>query len=438
MDNSEFIENTASSELTGLRGVETPLESGQLASDVYRLKTAGKWVMVKRPKAALRNHPVYLAAFEKEYEIGASVDHPNIVTYLSKGRDERGVYIVTNYVDGSTLTDFVAQHPDYYKHGRRLEELLRQVTSAVACLHEKQILHLDLKPDNVMITTIGHQPKIIDLGMSYSDCYPLTTGMTRFYAAPEQLSGGRVDTRTDVYAIGLLALYAYTGTTSSDALTQVPRQYRRIIAKCLAEDPDNRYADAAALGDAIAAVGRQRTWTRAALVAALTLIAGIIVGGAIINWMRPRQVVTRETVKESVIYRDTTTAQPATKAQEQPSTPIKTEKKASTPTPPAAEAPAAKSTTFVNDIIDPIYADFEKNVVAKSSTLSDEEFLAACQRTEAAYRNSEDRLAAAYEANTPHDAQSARKVAHQLIESQIRLLHLEIDKLQKSRTSSQP
>ena len=102
--------------------------------------------------------------------------------------------------------------------------------AAVSYLHSHQVLHLDLKPDNILLTRINGDVKLIDLGCCYTDSFPDTTGHTDAFAAPEQLSGGVVDIRTDIYAIGKILECLPDHTI-----------YNKVIARCTAEDPSDRY-----------------------------------------------------------------------------------------------------------------------------------------------------------------------------------------------------
>lgn len=228
MDNSSFGDYTDFFSPSDI----TPVSTNGATSDTYIVRISGKWHFLKRPKKELDSHPQYLKAFEKEFDLGFTLDHPNIVRYISKGYDKSGFYFLTEYVEGLPLTDFLKQYPDYLKRADNRERFIRQLLDAVDYLHRRQILHLDIKPDNLLITTIGQQVKIIDLGFAYSDCYQFfTAGHTNSFAAPEQLQKGNMDQRTDIYALGKLL----------SCLPKLSRREKACIRKCLSPKPQDRY-----------------------------------------------------------------------------------------------------------------------------------------------------------------------------------------------------
>jgi len=162
----------------------------------------------------------------KEFETGYQLEHPNLVRYISLDADS----ILMEYVDGETLTQRLATHPDYFKNRKNADRFVRQLLDAISYLHSHQVLHLDLKPDNILLTRINDDVKLIDLGCCRTDTFVDTPGYTSRYAAPEQLSGGEVDARTDIYAIGKI-------------IGQLPNhsRYNKVIARCTAQNPEERY-----------------------------------------------------------------------------------------------------------------------------------------------------------------------------------------------------
>lgn len=223
METSEFSNNQPSFSDAELLPV-----SGSTC-DCYRVKLYGKLHFMKRLKPELMTDPRYVLALQKEFETGYRLDHPHLVRYVSKGDD----YLLTGYVDGETLKQFVISHPDYFKSRKNANRFLSQLLEVVGYLHQHQIVHLDLKPDNILITRIGHDVKLTDLGFCYSDVFPDTTGQTDHYAAPEQVEGKTIDERTDIYAIGKI-------------LETLPLHsiYNKVKNRCLQEDPLKRYQSA--------------------------------------------------------------------------------------------------------------------------------------------------------------------------------------------------
>lgn len=214
------------------------LEVGGTTCLCYRVRLYGKLHFLKRLKPELRTHPQYVAALQKEFETGYQLDHPHLVRYLSKTADG----ILMDYVDGETLSLFAQSHPDYFKSHKNADRFLRQLLSVVGYLHSHQIVHLDLKPANILITRVGNDVKLVDLGYCYTDCYTDTTGRTDKYAASEQLDGSaRVDARTDIYAIGRI-------------LQTLPcaYHYNKVIRRCTAKNPADRYQNVDEVEQALA------------------------------------------------------------------------------------------------------------------------------------------------------------------------------------------
>lgn len=213
------------------------LSVGGTTCQCYRVRLYGKLHFLKRLKPELRTHPQYVAALQKEFETGYSLDHPHLVRYVSKTDDG----ILMDYVDGETLSQFAENHPDYFKSRKNADRFLRQLLSVVGYLHSHQIVHLDLKPGNILITRVGNDVKLVDLGYCYTDTYIDTMGRTDKYAAPEQLDGSaKVDARTDIYAIGRI-------------LQTLPcaSYYNKVIRRCTADDPANRYQNVDEVGQTL-------------------------------------------------------------------------------------------------------------------------------------------------------------------------------------------
>ena len=196
--------------------------------DTFRVKLYGKLHFLKRLKAEYAGDIRYQEALRKEFETGYRLEHPNLVRYLSLDHDG----ILMEYVDGETLSHRLATNPDYFKNRKHTDKFVRQLLDALGYLHSHQVLHLDLKPDNILLTRINDDVKLIDLGCCYTDSFPDTQGYTSEFGAPEQLSiiHCPLSIQTDIYAFGKVL-----DLLSSSYI------YNKVIARCTAEYPEDRY-----------------------------------------------------------------------------------------------------------------------------------------------------------------------------------------------------
>ena len=229
---------------------------------LFKAQRNGQWFVLKALQPEYQQDPVYQGMLEKEFDLMMQLNHPNIVRIYSKEEDSvAGVCMVMEYVDGRTLGDFLAENPSRSVR----ESVARQILEAIGYCHGKQIIHRDLKPSNILVTYNGNRVKLIDFGLSDSDRYAVLKepAYTKAYAAPEQLSGGEVDNRTDLYAFGLI-------------LKQLlPNRYGRVVRKCLQPRRERRYSAVEEVMKAMASVERWRKrwpWIMVAIVCLLALI----------------------------------------------------------------------------------------------------------------------------------------------------------------------
>ena len=209
--------------------------------------------------------------FDRERDIHARLEHPNITRIIDAGSTDDGIpFLILEYVDGVSIEQYCTRNALSLR-GRL--KLFVKACSAVAFAHRNLIVHRDIKPSNILVTAAG-EPKLLDFGISKL----LATGparetthlsaMTPEYASPEQLRGDPVNTATDVYSLGAVLYRILTGKAPTDAeairsgctRTEVPSaatlgaeaggisasslagDVDNIILKALDPDPDRRYA----------------------------------------------------------------------------------------------------------------------------------------------------------------------------------------------------
>ena len=217
-------------------------------------------------------HPLVSSAlgadrFLREIEIVAQLHHPHIVPLYDSGDADGSLYYVMPYEAGSSLRQRLAEKGPLPLDDAVL--LLRDVCDGLAYAHQHGIVHLDVKPDNVLLS--GRHAMLTDFGVAKAAAGPSATGAavtlgTPAYMAPEQIAGDpRIDHRTDIYAVGVLAyeLLAgrppFDGDTRKDVLSahatavpsplttfrsDVPPALAELVMKCLEKRPVDRWASA--------------------------------------------------------------------------------------------------------------------------------------------------------------------------------------------------
>ena len=189
--------------------------------------------------------------FSREARLAARLDHPNVVHVFDVGEDEDRPFIVMEHVDGGTLEDRLSRRRRSLDSDEGLR-LLGQLCEGLGHAHARQLVHRDIKPQNLLLRDSDDCLKITDFGIARAA--EETTRLTRpgkvigtdRYMAPEQLADGRITPATDIYACGVVA----------DELLPESRspELGEIIARCLREDPGERFVDASELGEALATV----------------------------------------------------------------------------------------------------------------------------------------------------------------------------------------
>src|SRR3984885_1736000 len=248
----------------------------------------GRLVALKFLPEHMAADSVALERFRREARSASSLNHPNICTIYDIDVYEGREFIVMEYLDGQTLTMYIA--------GRRavgaelVAKLGMPIAEALGAAHSKGVIHRDIKPGNIFVTQSG-LVKVLDFGVAklvaeadQSDAAGLTetntiTG-TLPYMSPEQLHGENLDTRSDIYALGVVLYEIATGQrlySSSQHARLVDEILNRpasppstingklsakaddIILKCLAKDPEDRYQTAKEIAVDLRHLGTQAT-----------------------------------------------------------------------------------------------------------------------------------------------------------------------------------
>lgn len=269
-DNSSF----GNTEPTSLFEDIQELSKSGATSDTYKVRLYGKWHFLKRIKKEFRLNPLYIQAFEKEFDLGYQLTHPNIVRYLSKGSDKDGFYIITEYVDGLNLLEYITKNPTISNDKQFVNRAVREILSVLDYLHNKQIIHLDIKPENILVTNIGKNIKVIDLGFSSSDSYDSIPCGTLTYSSPEQFNNPiDIDVTSDIFSFGKLLIFLFTGTTDIENISKLPFAYRKIAQKCTQAKPENRYSNINEITKSIEAFSHRRK----AIIVSLLVLASLII-----------------------------------------------------------------------------------------------------------------------------------------------------------------
>ncbi len=325
----------------GAYEVTSSLGSGGMG-EVYRARDTNlkRDVAIKVLPPALANDPDRLARFQREAEVLASLNHPNIAQIYGLERSEGTTALAMELIEGPTLEERISQGPI------PVEEALRfatQIAAALEAAHERGIVHRDLKPANIKLRSDG-TVKVLDFGIAKALDSRSTTGPgpaalttpamteagmvlgTAAYMSPEQARGRPVDRRTDIWAFGCVLYEMFTGrpaflgedvTTTLARVLQASADWsalpstvssavRRTLELCLEKDVRKRIADICDAQLALAgafesaqqtrgASPRPRAWWRRTMpVAAAAVIGGAVVALATLHAPPP---VTRPVIR---------------------------------------------------------------------------------------------------------------------------------------------
>lgn len=198
--------------------------SGGMAK-VYRAKDRylQRLVAIKLLKEEFREDSEFLKRFDTEAQAAASLTHPNIVQIYDVGVDNNRYYIVMEFVDGITLKEYIERKGAL--DWKEAIDISLQICSGLSKAHKRNIIHRDIKPTNIIMTSEG-VPKVADFGIARSvssetDTMIIDTIGSVHYSSPEQARGGYTDEQSDIYSIGVTMFEMVTGTLPFEGETPV-------------------------------------------------------------------------------------------------------------------------------------------------------------------------------------------------------------------------
>lgn len=229
-------------------------------------ETLGRTVAIKTMLPQYASDPTFAARFRQEAQAAANLASPYIVNIYDWGQDADTYFIAMEYVRGVDLKTAINQRGPINQ--RKVAEIGSQVCSALSVAHGYDIIHRDIKPQNIMIQPDGNS-KVMDFGIARSGNSSLTQTSsvlgTAHYVSPEQAQGKKLDARSDLYSLGIVLYEAATGKLPFDApdavsvaMKQVSEQpmppsvinpditpgLEAIILQAMEKDPENRFASA--------------------------------------------------------------------------------------------------------------------------------------------------------------------------------------------------
>lgn len=238
-------------------------------ADVYlaEQQSLARQVALKVLSGELAAQPAYVERFKHEARSAAALVHANIVQVYEVGQSNGSHFIAQEYVAGQNLAEWMHRHGQV-EPGRVLD-ILRQVTAALSKAHERAIVHRDVKPENIMLARSG-EVKVADFGLARAttdESNRTQAGVTMgtpLYMSPEQIEGRAIDSRSDIYSLGVTAYHMLAGEPPFQGETPLavavqhinkqppplaerapdtPQELVQLVERMMAKKPEDRFAD---------------------------------------------------------------------------------------------------------------------------------------------------------------------------------------------------
>lgn len=234
-------------------------------ADVYKGKDVmlNRYVAIKILKKELREDETFVKKFRSEAQAAAGLLNPNIVNVYDVGEDRGLYYMVMELVEGVTLKEYIEKKKRLTP--REVISIAIQMCNGIEAAHERNIVHRDIKPQNVIISNDG-KVKVTDFGIAKattSNTVTMAAMGSVHYTSPEQARGGYVDAKSDIYSVGITLYEMVTGrvpfngestvevavkhlqeeiTPPSELVPNIPYSLEQIILKCTQKNSERRYA----------------------------------------------------------------------------------------------------------------------------------------------------------------------------------------------------
>ena len=321
-----------------------PIGAGSMG-EVYRAQDhrLGREVAIKVLPVVFTADPDRVRRFEQEAKAAGGINHPNIVTIYDIGSDDGEPYVVSELLEGETLRERLERPMPI----DAAVEFARQVAEGLAAAHAKGIVHRDLKPENLFVTR-DDRVKILDFGLAKlmagagaapaEGTQPGTVMGTAGYMAPEQVRGGHVDHRSDLFALGAILYEMLAGRRAFDAPSSVETMHAivasepanlpevrpevsdrlaGVVTRALEKDPEQRFQSARDLAAELHGISathaahadgtrpRRGRSMASRLAAAAALGAVVLIGFVLYRQLRPPAIVERDSIVVGDIVNET-------------------------------------------------------------------------------------------------------------------------------------